>query len=247
MLSNNTSTFTEETSMTEQPERIKTVKRPAQQALNIHQRIREVKKEVSYVRKTGEVSQGRDRYKVVTHDEVTGVLHEPLVKHGVNMLINIDPSSILETQSGTSSSGTPRMRFFAVWIVDAISVDDPEDKITMTVPVHADDYSDKGPGKACSMAMKIAKLKIFDLETGENEEERVEDASGKGARKATPDEIAQLRALIAKSPTTEEKIIAYLRTDPTMRSLESLDELYFGVWEFCMKTVQGAINKNAES
>lgn len=235
----------------DKPERVKTVRRPAQESLNIHQRIQKVKEKVSYVRKTGEVSQGREKYKVVTHDEVTSVLHEAIADAGINLLINIMPATIKETQSGVSSNETPRMRFYAHFLVEFINVDTPDDRFSMEVAVHADDYSDKAPGKACSMAMKIAKLKVFDLETGEDEEERVEDNQGKGARKATPGEIQQLRELIQTSPTTEGKVLAVLKQDPTMKNLESLDELYVGVWQWCMKTVQASINKhnqdNAES
>lgn len=234
------------------PEKLKTVQRNTAKALNIHQRIQQVKKKVSYVRKTGEVKQGHDKYKVVTHDEVTSVLHEAIADAGINLLINILPSTIKETQSGMSSNNTPRMRFYAHFAVEFINVDNPDDRVLMEVAVHADDYSDKAPGKACSMAMKIAKLKVFDLETGEDEEERVEDNQGKGARKANHEEVQKLRELILKSPnTTEENLIAFLRTDSTMKNLKSLDELYLGVWKYCMDITQAAINKhnqdNAES
>lgn len=223
------------------PERIMTV---TNQLPNIHQRIQAVKKKVSYVRKTGEIAQGREKYRVVTHDEVTGVLHEALVEAGINLEINILPDTIKETQSGTSAAGTPRMRFYAHFKVQAVNVDTPDNRLSMLVVVHADDYGDKGPGKAISMAMKIFKLKVFDLETGENEEERVEDAGGNSSRKVTVAEATKLRKLIEVSPTNEQAFVQYLQQDPTMKNLESLDGLYFGVWEWAMNYIQGIINEH---
>ena len=211
-------------------------------SLNIHQRIQQVKKKVKFVRKTGEVSQGREKYKVVTHDEVTKELHEAIADAGINIIMNILPETIQQMETGRSSSGTPRMRFYAHFEVDAINVDDPSDFTGMLIAVHADDYGDKGPGKAYSMAMKIFKLKVFDLETGENEEERPEEQGG--TRRATPEETQQLYALIEKSSTTEAAILEYLRKDPTMKDLKDLKNLYYGVWEFCMKNVQAAIDRD---
>ena len=51
---------------------------------------------------------------------------------------------------------------------------DTGDKVTSTIEAHANDNGDKAPGKALSYATKSAMLKVFSLETGENDESRAD-------------------------------------------------------------------------
>jgi len=55
-----------------------------------------------------------------------------------------------------------------------INVDDPQDRFTTLVEAHAMDSGDKAPGKAITYATKISMLKVFQIETGENDESREE-------------------------------------------------------------------------
>jgi hypothetical protein len=139
--------------------------------LNLHQRINEVRKKVAYLRKEKEVKEGGG-YKVVTHDQVTGELREHLIEHGVI----IEPPSFVSGQvvltGTTTAKGIPFIRFEATYKVAFVNMDCATDRIVTDVHVHAIDQGDKAPGKAMSYAKKGAVLKLFEIETGEEDEDR---------------------------------------------------------------------------
>lgn len=138
---------------------------------NILQRINAVMKDIAYVRKTATVKQGGS-YKAVTHDEVTKKLHPLLVKHGIVVVPKLVEGSMAPSGMVTSS-GNPIMLYQCVYDVVFHNIDGA-DTLTCRVSAHANDTSDKAPGKALSYAVKNAYLKVFALETGEDEEQRVE-------------------------------------------------------------------------
>jgi len=138
-------------------------------SLNIYQRINEIRKEVEYLKKEKAV-QG---YKVVTHDQVTGALREFFIKYGVIVVPNEMGSTMIETGTQTGS-GTPWLRYEAKYTIEFVNMDEPEQTISINVSAHAMDTGDKAPGKALSYATKTAMLKLFSIETGEDDEERVE-------------------------------------------------------------------------
>jgi hypothetical protein len=164
--------------------------------LNVYQRINEVRKQVAYLRKVKSVSEGGG-YKVVTHDQVTGELREHLITYG----IVIEPPSFLSGQTvptgTTTAKGVPFVRLEATYAIDFVNSDKPEERVSKHVYVHAIDQGDKAPGKAMSYATKAAMLKMFNIETGEDEEERPEvKATGKkdlpGKITATDGTVEQL-------------------------------------------------------
>ena len=55
-----------------------------------------------------------------------------------------------------------------------VNIDNGEDRVISTIHSHANDNGDKAPGKAASYATKTAMLKVFSLETGENDESRAD-------------------------------------------------------------------------
>ena len=55
-----------------------------------------------------------------------------------------------------------------------VNIDDPADRLTVSINAHAADNGDKAPGKCASYATKTAILKALSLETGENDESREE-------------------------------------------------------------------------
>ena len=59
------------------------------------------------------------------------------------------------------------------YAVHFVNIDQPEDRVTICINAHAADNGDKAPGKCASYATKSAMLKMFSLETGENEESRI--------------------------------------------------------------------------
>jgi hypothetical protein len=149
---------------------------------NIYQRINEVRKAVSYVKKDKQVSAGAGgNYKAVTHDQVTASVRPHLVTHGVIVAPTLLKSKL--DQPGTRWDKDAQimvpasMRMYrAQYSVAFINADDPEDRIVIDVEGHAQDNGDKGPGKALSYAVKYALLKILSLETGEDDEGRMHEA-----------------------------------------------------------------------
>lgn len=137
--------------------------------LNIYQRINEVRREVEYIKKDAKV-QG---YKAVTHDAVTSAIRASLVKHGVLIVPKLINSEFKETGSITSS-GTNWMMYRGWYNVEVVNCDEPSDKVEVPTEAHALDTGDKAPGKATSYATKYVMLKLFSIETGENEEGRQE-------------------------------------------------------------------------
>lgn len=135
---------------------------------NIYQRINAVMKEVEYVRKDAKV-QG---YSAVTHDMVTAVLRPHLVKAGIAVQLEQLQSNLLERRD--KAAGINMHLYSGDYAVHFVNIDQPEDRVTVTINAHAADNGDKAPGKCASYATKYAMLKLFSLETGENEESRLE-------------------------------------------------------------------------
>lgn len=135
--------------------------------MNIYQRINEVRKMIGYVQKDKAVSTGGGSYKAVTHDAVTGMVREALIKHGVIIV----PSVITAVFHPKEPDAKQRL-YEATYQVDFVNMDDPADRITTQQTAHALDNGDKAPGKAQSYATNYAILKLFNIETGEDDESR---------------------------------------------------------------------------
>lgn len=129
--------------------------------MNIFQRINAVMKDIDYI-KRGSAGQGTG----VLYDEVIAGLQPLLVEHGIVVAVDF----IADT-SRTNPKGS--YIYEGYFDVHYINIDKPEDKLTCKIVAHAMDSGDKAPGKAITYACKIAHLKTFGYETGENDESRV--------------------------------------------------------------------------
>lgn len=134
---------------------------------NLLQRINEVRKAIGYVQKDKAVSTGGGSYKAVTHDQVTAVLRKHMAEHGI-----VSWPNLVESESRPREEGAKQFRYEATYDFTFANVDDPNDSIVIRIQAHAMDNADKAPGKALSYASKYAMLKLFNLETGEDEESR---------------------------------------------------------------------------
>lgn len=142
-----------------------------QKSLNIYQRLNKVREAVDYVRKDKKVEgQG---YMAVTHDAVTALVRPHLVAHGIVIMPTLLEAKMLDTGT-TTGKGIPIMRYEGTYEIRFVNTDDPMDAFAIKLESHALDYGDKAPGKAISYAVKYAMLKVFSLETGEDEEGRFE-------------------------------------------------------------------------
>jgi len=146
--------------------------------VNIYQRINAVREEVTYIRKDKKVSTGGEGgYKAVTHDAVVAYSRQSLVKNGVIILPSLVSEEmeapLVKIKDGEQTTSSMRL-YKARFDVTFVNADDPQDKFTVNVPAHALDSGDKAPGKAITYATKAAILKVLLLETGEDEEGRLE-------------------------------------------------------------------------
>lgn len=140
--------------------------------LNIYQRINEVRRLCPYIKKNKEVS-GAGTYMAVTHDHVTAELRPYLIEQGIVIVPRLISSHVADTGTFTKSN-IPIIRYEARYEIDFVNMDDPADRVTVPIESHALDQGDKAPGKAASYATKYAALKLFSIETGDREEERIE-------------------------------------------------------------------------
>lgn len=137
-------------------------------SMNIYQRINEVRKAITYIQKDKSVSAGpAGSYRAVTHDAVTGMIRQHLVEHGV-----IIAPTLIESVFHPKEEGAKQRLYSASYDVRFINMDAPDECVTIRIEAHALDNGDKAPGKAISYATKYAILKLFNIETGEDEESR---------------------------------------------------------------------------
>ncbi len=141
--------------------------------LNIYQRINKVMKAVKYVQKDSSVSGMGGGYKAVSNDQVVSVIREALVDNGIMVYPEQIEGSFLQMRDVNATPTPIKMGLYTgTYKFTFVNVDNPEDTFTAIVQAHANDNGDKAPGKALSYASKTVFLKVFCLETGENDESR---------------------------------------------------------------------------
>lgn len=141
--------------------------------LNLLQRINEVRKAIKYIQKDKTVSTGQGGgYKAVTHDQVTAMCRAAMIEHGVVCYPYMIESAMNLPMVDVDGKQAKQSRYDATYDFTFCNVDDPQDKIVIRIQSHAMDNADKAPGKALSYAKKYALLKLFEIETGEDEESR---------------------------------------------------------------------------
>lgn len=136
--------------------------------LNVYQRINEVRKGIEYIKKDASV-QG---YMAVTHDAVTALTRDLMIQHGIVTKVKVLESRTVDV--GKTSKGATIIRYEARYKVSLVNIDKPEERLPYVIDAHANDHGDKAPGKALSYAVKSVLLKVFSIETGVNDEGRLE-------------------------------------------------------------------------
>lgn len=140
----------------------------SEQKRNILQRINAVRKAIGYIQKDKSVSTGQSgSYKAVTHDQVTALVRGPMIEAGI-----VCVPSLASSLAHPKEDGAKQFRYDATYDFAFVSEDDPSDRVLIRIEAHAMDNADKAPGKALSYAKKYAMLKLFELETGEDDESR---------------------------------------------------------------------------
>lgn len=139
----------------------------SEQKKNVLQRINQVRKAIGYLQKDKSVSTGGGSYRAITHDVVTGMVRQHMIDAGIVCIPNLVTSC-----AHPKEEGAKQFRYDATYEFVFANEDDPKDNILVKIEAHAMDNADKAPGKALSYAKKYAMLKLFELETGEDEESR---------------------------------------------------------------------------
>lgn len=167
---------------------------------NVHQRIAEVMKQVTYIRK--ERKQGM-KYTIVSHDTVTAKVRPALLEAGVIYY----PVTCVHSHNGNRAECEMTVRF--------ANIDAPEDFIDVQSFGYGVDSQDKGPGKAMSYAVKYALLKCLGLETGDDaDHDDVDHSRDDPANKPDPsvktadNMIADIRNYGVGKVTSNDKFIA---------------------------------------
>jgi hypothetical protein len=178
---------------------------------NILQRLNAVMQEVDYIQR--EQKQGM-RYKIVSHDKVTGLVRPALVKHGVVYW----PSSFDVKQSGNRTELCCQVVF--------ANMDDKNDYIVVDTLGYGIDDQDKGPGKAISYAVKYALLKALGLETGDDPdlEQDVEHKHDRAPHIQPAPPMPSVQgtpgASKAANRSTYDKLVMAIRNAPTTKALQ---------------------------
>ena len=172
--------------------------------MNIYQRINAVRKAINYIQKDKSVSAGpAGSYRAVTHDAVTGMIRQHLVEHGI-----IIAPTLIDSVFHAKEEGAKQRLYSASYDVRFINMDAPDECVTIRIESHALDNGDKAPGKAISYATKYAILKLFNIETGEDEESRYQreefDALPYIDKIAAADSLDALKAEFAAAYTAAQ-------------------------------------------
>lgn len=201
-----------------------------QSKLNVYQRINAVRKSIGYVQKDKEVGYGKSSYRAVTHDAVTGMVRAALIEQGVVIVPSVisatfHPAEMVTAinDAGKETTTTAKQRLYeATYQIDFVNIDDPTDRIVTMQNAHALDNGDKAPGKAMSYATKYAILKLFNIETGEDEESRYQQEEYDFAAALTKAEESESIDL-ARAVITEAKTKAIAMKDKA--ALQAVDSV----------------------
>lgn len=185
--------------------------------MNIYQRINEVRKLIAYVKKDKQIV-GGGNYKAVSHDMVVAVCRDAFVKHGIVSFPqqkrgHMNPQGVRASKDGNSTVPDSMRLYEGGYEIHFVNMDDPTDRIVVEIEAHALDNGDKAPGKAVTYATKAAMLKVLMLETGEDDESRVESS-----RVITDEQIEELETLAGEIGADMIGYLKFLK----IRSLEEL-------------------------
>jgi hypothetical protein len=169
------------------------------ETLNIYQRVNAVRQKIDYIQKDKSVSTGGGSYKAVTHDMVTAMVRQHMIEAGI-----VCYPTLVESASLPKEPEAKQFRYEATYDFAFVNIDQADDRICIRIQAHAMDNADKAPGKALSYAKKYAVLKLFEIETGEDEESRTHEPD------AMPESVlVDFLATISEAATTEALLKAY--------------------------------------
>jgi len=200
----------------------------ANRPANIYQRINAVMKEVAYVSKTEDLH----GTPVVSHDQVSAVLHQPLADHGIVARPTMTACEFIDSKDKSSARVTVEL-----WL---INIDAPMDRYSISATVMATDSRkpyDKSAEMAYSRAVKQCYLKTFVLEAGEQEYSELALIS--------PRQAETLRAMLVRAGKTElDFVMANNQVNKT--DWENLEDCPARHYDACVKAITRSIKAQQE-
>lgn len=177
--------------------------------MNLYQRINEVRKSIEYIKKDKSVSTGGGSYKAVTHDQVTAMVRDHMVKHGIICYPVLIASVMNPKEVNAAMEVAKQARYEATYDFIFVNADEPSETLTIRIESHAMDSADKAPGKALSYAKKYAVLKLFEIETGDEEESRYQSTIGLSQEQI---ELFILKIKTEANPETKKELFKQAMT-----------------------------------
>lgn len=169
--------------------------------MNIYQKLIEVRKDVPYLQKDSQMTQGQS-YKYNSSSQVIGAVRKKLdemnlllITKIVDKRVHMDTVEFEETKNGVSKPKRTTTFFteldlMMVWV----NGDDPTEQIE--VPWYGqgiDTAGEKGVGKALTYAEKTFILKEFNIATDQMDVDAFQDKMERTVGKVTSNAIAQLK------------------------------------------------------
>ena len=207
--------------------------------MNIYQRLNKVRELVPYIQKDKRV-QG---YQAVTHDQVTAHIRDACVENGVFIIPNQTDGEAVDSGMKTSN-GNPITLYKATYDISFVNMEEPDDKVVISIQAHANDTGDKAPGKALSYAVKYAALKVLMLETGENEESRVEGERQK-KEKISEEQVKWVKDKLEEYEIDEKGFNSYLSKN-RIKSVEEINVVFFSEVERLINAKKPKIEETPE-
>jgi len=156
-------------------------------SLNIYQRLSNVRKTCSYLRKENEGYQ----FKYVSSSQTLGHLHNAINENGLILIPEIVSQELQETtnQKGNKEFFT-KLNMVFTWV----NIDNPDEKIVCQWTAQGLDNAEKGIGKALTYAEKYFLLKFFNIATDKDDPDKFQEKMDNTTKKNAPVEQVKVSA-----------------------------------------------------
>ena len=166
-------------------------------------------KKINYIRKDTKVQGGGASYSAVSHDAVISMIRPHMVEEGIVINVVQKDGEFIEKRNMAATPPVKMGLYSGLYSVFFINIDNPSDYLEFVGCAHAAANGDKAPGKAISYVVKTAILKVFSIETGENDESRGElNDTQTGNNSASGEDVAFIKNEMV-SMADEKQQLAY--------------------------------------
>jgi len=184
---------------------------------NLIQKVVDVMESMGNIEKRGVFKAYGTEYNYITHDDIASKLQEALVKSGVLIIPHVLSVEQKEIESKSGAKGTHTYLNMKFQITDGVE--------SIEVPWHseAQDWNDKGIGKAITYAKKYFVINLLQIATGDPKddsdssvdkgEEVIKNPKGQQVAKPVAKPVVRQTTISEQQPTvdtiTKEQYDAY--------------------------------------